>query len=393
VEGTPAGWGNAQGQEVSMSETTLPPLLAHFVDLEDPRVERTKRHKLLDILGIALCATLSGADTIVAIEQFGRAKFEWLKTFLELPNGIPSHDTFGRVFAVLDPERFARCFGNWVARICPSLELKTISIDGKTSRGSGSKEDKPLHLVSAWANEARLTLGQVAVADKSNEITAIPALLEILELKGAIVTIDALGTQKNIAKKIVEKEADYVLPVKENHPHLFEDLEKMFTRFVDSDLTALDHDLFSKENKGHGRTETRTVTVFTDIQELRDWQSWKNLQCVIVVVRECWQEGKASLEVSYYISSKKASAEAFYGFIRDHWGIENKCHWVLDVCFGEDDSRVREGHSPENLSCLRRMAMAILRNSHDVKGGFATRRLIAGWNETYLETLLFGAPA
>jgi len=375
-----------------MSETTLPPLLAHFVDLEDPRVERTKHHKLLDILGIALCATLCGADTFVAIEQFGYAKSAWLKTFLDLPNGIPSHDTFGRVFALLDPELFARCFGNWTASICPSLNLQTISIDGKTSRGSGRKEDKPLHLVSAWATEARLTLGQVAVADKSNEITAIPKLLEMLELKGAIVTIDAMGTQKNIAEKIVEKEADYVLPVKENHPHLFADVEKMFSRFVDSDLTAFAHDMFSKENKGHGRTELRTVWVFTDIHELRDWQSWKNLQSVIVVVRECWQEGKASIEVSYYISSRKASAAAFYGFIRDHWGIENKCHWVLDVCFGEDASRVREGHAPENLSCLRRMVMAILRNSHDVKGGFGTRRLIAGWNETYLETILFGAP-
>jgi predicted transposase YbfD/YdcC len=385
--------GKVHEQEDSMSETTLPPLLTHFVDLEDPRVERTKHHKLLDILGIALCATLSGADTFVAIEQFGRAKFDWLKTFLEMPNGIPSHDTIGRVFALLDPEMFARCFGNWTASICPSLNLKAISIDGKTSRGSGSKEDKPLHLVSAWANEARLTLGQVAVEDKSNEITAIPKLLEILDLKGAIVTIDAMGTQKAIAEKIVEREADYVLPVKENHPHLFADIEKMFNRFVDSDMTAFAHDVFSKENKGHGRTELRTVCVFTDIHELRDGQAWKNLQSIIVVVRECWHEGKASIEVSYYISSRKASAAAFYGFIRDHWGIENKCHWVLDVCFGEDDSRVREGHAPENLSCLRRMAMAILRNSNGVKGGFATRRLIAGWNETYLETILFGKPA
>jgi len=376
-----------------MSETTLPPLLTHFVDLKDPRVDRTKHHRLLDILGIALCATLSGADNFVAIEQFGHAKFEWLKTFLELPNGIPSHDTMGRVFALLDPEMFARCFGNWTASICPALQLQTISIDGKTSRGSGSKDDKPLHLVSAWAHEARLTLGQVAVADKSNEITAIPQLLDILEVKGAIVTIDAMGTQKTIAEKIVAREADYVLPVKDNHPHLLEDLQKMFNRFVDSDLTAFDHDVFSKENKGHGRTELRTVWVFTDIHGVRDWQSWKNLQSIIVVVRERWQDGKASIEVSYYISSKTANAVTFYGFIRDHWGIENQCHWVLDVCFGEDDSRVREGHAPENLSCLRRMAMAILRNSHGVKGGFATRRLIAGWNETYLETILFGKPA
>jgi predicted transposase YbfD/YdcC len=374
-----------------MSETTLPPLLAHFADLDDPRVERTKHHKLLDILGIALCAVLSGANNFVAIEQFGIAKLDWLKTFLDLPNGIPSHDTIGRVFSLLDPDVFARCFGNWTASICPSLNLKTISIDGKTSRGSGSKDDKPLHLVSAWANEARLSLGQVAVEDKSNEITAIPKLLEILDLKGAIVTIDAIGTQKNIAAKIVEKEADYVLPVKENHPHLFEDLKKMFDRFVDSDMSAFAHDVFSKENKGHGRTEIRTVWVFTDIHELRDWQSWKDLRTIIVVIRECWQQGKASIEVSYYISSSKESAAAFYRFIRDHWGIENRCHWVLDVCFREDDSRVRDGHSPENLSCLRRMAMAILRNAHGAKGGFETRRLIAGWNETYLETILFGA--
>jgi predicted transposase YbfD/YdcC len=385
--------GRVHEQEDSMSETTLPPLLTHFVDLKDPRVDRTKYHRLLDILGISLCATLSGADSFVAIEQFGHAKVKWLKTFLELPNGIPSHDTIGRVFAAIDPEMFARCFGNWTASICPALHLQAISIDGKTSRGSGCKEDKPLHLVSAWANEARLTLGQVAVEDKSNEITAIPQLLDILEVKGAIITIDAMGTQKAIAEKIVEKEADYVLPVKENHPHLFEDMVKMFSRFVDSEMTAFEHDVFSKEDKGHGRIERRTVCVFTDVKELRDWQSWKNLRSIIVVVRERWQGGKASTEVSYYISSKSANAETFYGHIRDHWGIENKCHWVLDVCFGEDDSQVRQGHAPENLSCLRRMAMAILRNSNGVKGGFATRRLIAGWNETYLETILFGKQA
>jgi len=376
-----------------MSETTLPPLLAHFVDLEDPRVERTKDHKLLTIIGIALCATLCGANNYVAIQQFGYAKIDWLKTFLELPNGIPSHDTFGRVFAMLDPQAFASCFGNWTASICPSLNLKTLSIDGKTSRGSGSKGGKPLHLVSAWANEARLTLGQIAVEDKSNEITAIPKLLEILALKGAIVTIDAMGTQKDIAEKIVEKEADYVLPVKQNHPHLFEDCQKMFTKFVDSDMTAFAHDVFTKENKGHGRTESRTVWVFTDVKELRDWQLWKNLQSLIVVIRECWQGDKHSIEVSYFISSKKASAKEFYGFIRDHWGIESKCHWVLDVCFGEDDSRVREGHAPENLTCLRRMAMAILGTPNGKNGGFETRRLIAGWDETYLEKILFGTHA
>jgi predicted transposase YbfD/YdcC len=375
-----------------MSETTLPPLLTHFVDLPDPRVERTKHHLLLDILGIALCATLAGAETYVAIEQFGRAKIDWLKTFLKLPNGIPSHDTFGRVFAQIDPEVFARCFGNWVASICPSLQFKTISIDGKTSRGSGSQADKPLHLVSAWANEARLTLGQVAVADKSNEITAIPKLLDILELKGAIVTIDAMGTQKTIAEKIIEKGADYVLPVKENHPHLLADIETLFERFVASDMTAYPHDVFARDNKGHGRTETRTVWVFTDIEELRDWQSWKGLESIIVVIRECWEGGKSRVEVSYYISSKKASAEAFYGYIREHWGIENNCHWVLDVCFGEDESRVREGYAPENLSCLRRMVMALLRNAKGAQGGFQTRRLIAGWDETYLETILFGTP-
>lgn len=376
-----------------MSEKGLPPLLTHFVELEDPRVERTKHHRLLDILGLGLCATLSGADTFVAIEQFGLAKIDWLKNFLELPNGIPSHDTIGRVFAALDPDKFARCFTNWTASICSALQLQTISIDGKTSRGSGGKEGKPLHLVSAWANAARLTLGQLAVADKSNEIVAIPQLLDILAVKGAIITIDAIGTQKAIAEKIVEKEADYVLPVKENHPHLFADVQAMFSRFVESDLTAYAYDTFGKENQGHGRTELRTVWVFTDLRALRDWQAWKNLQSIIVVVRECRHDnGKVSIEVSYYISSRKASAAAFYDFIRGHWGIENKCHWVLDVCFGEDDSRVREGHAPQNLSCLRRMAMAILRNSHGVKGGFATRRLIAGWNESYIETLLFGAP-
>jgi predicted transposase YbfD/YdcC len=376
-----------------MSETTLPPLLTHFADLADPRVERTKHHKLLDILGIALCATLSGADDFVAIEAFGHAKIDWLKTFLELPNGIPSHDTFGRVFAQLDPVMFAECFGNWVAGICPALNLRVINIDGKTSRGSGSEGNKPLHLVSAWASEARLSLGQIAVEDKSNEITAIPQLLDILAVKGAIVTIDAMGTQKAIAEKIVEREADYVLPVKENQPHLFEDVEAMFARFIESDFTAFTHDMFSLENKGHGRTEMRTVWVFTDIKELRDWQLWKDLKSVVVVVRECCRDGKESVEVSYHISSKKDSAKAFYGYIREHWGIENCCHWVLDVCFGEDDSTVRQGHAPENLSCLRRMAMAILRNSQGAKGGFATRRLIAGWNETYLETILFADSA
>jgi predicted transposase YbfD/YdcC len=376
-----------------MREKKLPPLLVHFAELEDPRVERTKQHILLDIIGLSLCAILCGANTIVGIEEFGHSKIEWLKTFLVLPNGIPSHDTIGRVLAMLDPDAFARCFGNWTASICPSLNLKSISIDGKTSRGSGSEGNKPLHLVSAWANEARLTLGQVAVDDKSNEITAVPELLELLDLVGAIVTVDAMNTQKDTAERIIDKSADYVMPIKGNHPHLSEDVQQMFSKFVDSDFTAFSHDVFTQENKGHGRTETRTVWVFTEIKELRDWALWKNLKSIIVVVRERYEGDKCSVEISYFISSKAGTAEEFAKIIRDHWGIENNCHWVLDVCFGEDDSRVHQGHAPANLSCLRRMAMAILRNSHGAKCGFETRRLKAGWDTAYLEAILFGSPA
>jgi predicted transposase YbfD/YdcC len=373
-----------------MSQPQTLPLLSSFSDLADPRVERTRHHKLLDIVGLTVCAVIAGADDWVHVEYFGKAKIDWLKTFLDLPNGIPSHDTIGRVFASLDSEKFAEGFSGWVAGFSGKLGLKHVAFDGKCLRRSGdsAKGKKAIHAVSAWACDARLTLGLTAVDEKSNEITAIPKLLEMLELEGALVTIDAMGCQKGIASSIREAGADYLLQVKGNQPRLQEDIATVFDTFVGSDMTTGCHDRHETTEKGHGREEERSVFVFTQVDEIRDKDLWADLKSLIVVWRGRKVGDKQSGELSYYISSKLTGAKEFAEATRGHWGIENGCHWVLDVAFREDLSRVREGNAATNFAIVRRMALAMLKNVKGAKNGVGGRRLNAAWDTTFLEKVL-----
>ena len=370
-----------------MAEQSLA-LLDHFAQLDDPRVKRGQEHPLLSIVGVALCAILGGADDWVAVERFGKAKIAWLSSFLELPNGIASHDTFGRVFARLDPVQFEAAFRDWVAALTTRLPA-LVNIDGKTLRGSRDKAGgvKALHMVSAWASQAGLTLGLVAVDDKSNEITAIPKLLQILDLEGALVSIDAMGCQKDIAAQVREQKADYLLAVKENQERLYQDIEKLFLDYA-ADEAGYQYTTAQSNDRGHGRMEWRGVVVFEQLDGIRDRELWRDLARVIVVMRERQVDGEISNEAHYYISSRKANAELFLAAVRQHWSIENNCHWVLDVCFAEDACRARKGHAARNLACLRRMALSMLKSADGPKCGTRNRRLTAGWDTTFLEQVL-----
>jgi predicted transposase YbfD/YdcC len=368
-------------------------LLHHFARLTDPRVVRTCQHTLTDVLVIALCAVLGGADSWPAIVLFGQSKKDWFARFLALPHGIPSHDTFNRVFAALDPVAFQECFVAWMNAVCGRLGLKRLQIDGKSLRGSRGRKDKLgcLHTVSLWAAETGLTLGQVAVDDKSNEITAIPQLLRLLDLEGALVTIDAMGCQKEIARQIRASNGHYVLAVKENQPALYTDIQGCFLRAIEADFAGLRHEVLEEGPRpGHGRQESRVYTVLYDPPGLSTRAEWLDLKAIIMVYRErqVGQDSEdSSEEVSYYIASSDESVVELAGGIRSHWGIENKVHWVLDVVFREDASRVRAGHAAENLGWLRRVALALLKQE-DGKDSIKCKRLKAGWNNDFLEKLL-----
>ena len=371
-----------------MAARKLGSLVTHFQALEDPRLERSRLHNLLDIVAITICAVIGGADSWVDVEKYGQAKQDWLRRFLKLPNGIPSHDTFGRVFAAIVPEQFQTCFAGWVQEMAGQLGLTQIAIDGKTLRGSHDRANgkAALHLVSAWAVENHLTLGQEAVDSKSNEITAIPKLLELLDLEGALVTIDARGCQKEIAEQVVKQGGDYVLTVKENQPKLYEEIGRLEQAALEQDYTgASSH---CAEEQGHGRQELRACWVLTDLEELAERAQWPGLQSVIVVVRDRTVGEQNSCEKHYYISSRKLSAKRFLEVIRGHWGIENSLHWVLDVAVDEDQSRVRKDHGPENVALVRRLALSMLK-AEGSKGSIRGKRLIAGWNNDFMEKLLF----
>lgn len=363
-------------------------ILEQFSELEDPRVDRTKRHKLTDVIAIAICAVICGANGWTDVELFGKSKREWLKSFLELPNGIPSHDTFGRVFAMLDAAQFERCFMNWVSAVSELTEGEVVAIDGKTLRRSHDRGDgkSALHLVSAWSSANRLVLGQKKVDGHTNEITAIPELLRSLGVSGCIVTIDAMGCQKKVASAIVERDAEYVLALKRNQGKLYEDVKDTFERKEGSG-----GDFFETVEKSHGRIETRRCWNVTDsecIDYLNDNRDWRALSSVAMVKSERLIEGLRSEHTRYYISSLRTDAKTMLESVRSHWGIENSMHWVLDMGFREDESRVRLGNSAENLSILRRMAMNLMRQDKSVKVGIEAKRKRAGWDENYLLNIL-----
>lgn len=359
----------------------------HFRRLKDPRRRHGRLHHLQDIIVIALCAVIAGASDWQEIQTFGQKRLAWLQGFLDLRNGIPSHDTFERVFERINPHAFQACFRAWVQAVIGTLSIKHVAIDGKTLRGSGSAKLGPLHLVSAWATEQQLSLGQVAVDAKSNEITAIPALLDLLGVNGALVTIDAMGCQKAIARKIVDKGGHYGLTVKDNQPHLLEDIQQAFTKALDTDFIGLDHDRYEKRERGHGREEYRSYTVIHSTEGIRNAAEWAGLTTIGMCYCERTVKGKTSIETRYFIGSRRESA-CYYGTgLRQHWGIENHLHWQLDVSFSEDDNRFQKRRGAENLALLRRLSLSLLR-AHPAKLSIAKKRYAATLDTDFLEEVL-----
>ncbi len=370
-------------------------LAEHFASLEDPRLDRTKLHPLLSIITIAICAVIAGADTWDEIAEFGQSKADWFKSFLALPHGIPSHDTFNRVFAALEPRQFRTCFVNWMQTIAGVLPAQVIALDGKTVRRSHDRSagKKAIHMVSAWASANRLVLAQVKVEDKSNEITALPELLQQLAVAGCIVTIDAMGCQREIAKQIIRQEGDYVLALKENQGTLYQDVKDNFNQAKASGFEQMKYDHAETVDKGHGRIEIRRHWVISDVGYLAWLQGehdWPGLRAIGMVEAERRLGTERSAETRYYLLSHELTAGAFGEAVRSHWGIENQVHWVLDMAFREDESRIREGMAAENFVVLRHIALNLLKQAQNKRLSTKAKRLKAGWDNNFLLKVLQG---
>jgi predicted transposase YbfD/YdcC len=358
--------------------------ISYFAELTDPRVDRSKEHLMEDIIFITIAAIICGAEPWNDIEHYGQSKESWLKQYLRLPNGIPSHDTFNRFFSALDPEEFEQAFLYWIKDISELTDGDVISIDGKTLCGSRDGNSKrAVHIISAWSRANQLSLGQVKVDEKSNEITAIPKLLNVLVLKGCLVTIDAMGCQREIAAQIIEKGADYLLAVKGNQGCLEEDAERT-VRFTKPTSEWIEDDF------GHGRIEQRKCTLYPDLSFIDNASAWKNLTAIVKIeaARYIKTTGKEEKEVRLYITSSKENAEVIGRAARSHWGIENNLHWQLDVSFREDDCRKREGYAAQNFSMLNRIALNLIKHEQSKKRSIKGKRLDAGWNNDYLLKIL-----
>jgi len=380
------------------------PFLTHFASVNDPRLKHNKRHNLCDILFIAVCAVLCGANHCVAIADFAKARKDWLRLFVPLEGGTPSHDTFSRVLSLLDPKEFELCFVRWTNAIHETtngevvpIDGEVVPIDGKTVRRSFDRAtgQSAIHMVSAWGSANGITLGQVKVEDKSNEIKAIPKLLEMLDIKGRIVTVDSLGTQKVIAAQIISQQGDYMMAVKDNQPHLAADITAFFERnranhFLDGNADTLPHDCHQTLDADHGRIEKRKCWCSSVLSDIENATQWKGLQTIVLVESERTYQGRTSLEQRYYISSLPMNAKKSLETVRTHWAIENSLHWVLDVTFREDECRIRKGSGPQIKSALNRIVINLCKTNTTRNVATSRKRNMASWDDEFLAELITG---
>jgi predicted transposase YbfD/YdcC len=378
-----------------MSQPADNSIVEHFSGIDDPRIERCKEHDLMNILTIAICAVIGGADSWVDIEMFGNAKLAWFESFLSLPNGIPSHDTFGRVFGRLDTEQFQQCFLNWVQAVNRVTEGQVVAVDGQQMRGTQEKllGKQAINMVSAWACENHLVLGQRPVEEAGSEITTLPELLRVLELSGCLVTVDALGCQVEVAQAILDRQADYVLAVKGNQGTLYEDIEELFAGAEEVAYREVAYDYARTVNKGHGRIEIRQCWAIDDpsfLDYIRRREDWPALHSIVKVVCERRTPSETTVKTRYYITSLPPQAARLLDAVRSHWQIENGLHWVLDIAFNQDHSRIRKDNAPANFAILHHIALNLLKRERSLKVGVKAKRLRAGWDECYLLKVLAG---